>query len=253
MKPEQMPTAPTLASGEPIPNSDHAPYVFPVGLEEGADGATLVHSLSVPGCASAGATRDRALEAFPAALAAWLQVLEEIGSPVPPREAELEVAVDEWVTTEADVAAGESTACFDADLEPLREEEIAAALRRLGDLRGLLLREARRIPDAELDRGRDGWTARRALEELARAEWWTLSRLGASPLAELPDRTIGRLDTAMALVVQSFTELPPEARGRVLDLEGETWTPRKVLRRLFWLEWSLGQVARAALRSGGRA
>jgi predicted RNase H-like HicB family nuclease len=222
--------------------------VFPVALEEGPDGATLVHSLSVPGCVAGGATQEEALAAFPGVLAAWLRTLESTGERVPPRDAELEITVDEWVTTEADVAAGESRACFEWDLQPATPGDIARDLRRLGDLRGLLLREIRRRPDAELDHGFGGeWTARRAIEELARAQWWTLSRLGASPLAELPDHTVGRLDTAMALIISVFSEMEPEARARVLDLEGETWTARKVLRRLLWLEWTLGRVARAAL------
>lgn len=225
------------------------PITISVALEEGPDGATLVHALSLPGCAVLGRSQQAALEAFPATLAEWLDALETMGEPVPPREAELEVAVDEWVTTDANVAAGESDACFEADLAPLSEEELLAGLRRLGDLRGLLLQRLRRLPDAELDRGWSGeWTARRALEELARAQWWTLTRLGASPLAELPPRTLGRLDTAMALVVQQLTQLPAAERGRVLEIDGEVWTPRKVLRRLLWLEWSLGRVALAALQ-----
>lgn len=226
---------------------------FRVGLEEGPGGATLVHALSLPGCVAGGSTQEEALAAFPGILAAWLNVLERAGEPVPPKDAELQIAVDEWVTTDADVEAGESNACFDADLAPLSAADISRELRRLGDLRGLLLREVKRVPDAELDRGWGGeWTARRALEELARAEWWTLSRLGASPLAELPDRTIGRLDTAMALIVQAFTGMTEEDRGRVIEMEGETWTPRKVLRRLLWLEWTLGRLARAALREETR-
>lgn len=221
---------------------------FPVALEEGPGGATLVHALSVPGCVAGGATQEEALAGFPRVLAAWLVTLESLGERVPARDTELHVTVDEWVTTDADVASGESTACFDADLTPLSDADVARDLRRLGDLRGLLLREVRGRPDADLEVGWGGeWTARRALEELARAQWWTLSRLGASPLAELPDRTLGRLDTAMALVVSAFTEMAPADRARILDLEGETWTPRKVLRRLLWLEWTLGRLTRAAL------
>jgi hypothetical protein len=92
-----------------------------------------------------------------------------------------------------------------------------------------------------------GWTIRQVLEELARAQWWTLSRLGASPMAETPDSTLGRLDTAMALVVQHLGHLEPERRGTRIELDGEEWTPRKVLRRLLWLEWTLGRAAAAAL------
>jgi predicted RNase H-like HicB family nuclease len=222
---------------------------FPVGLEEGADGAVLAHALTLPGCAAAGRTPEEAVAAFGRALHGWLRFLAFIREPVPPEGAELEIAVDEWLRTDARVGAGETTALFAAELAPVDEAEVDRALRRLGELRGLLLARVRRLPDAELDRAATpaGWTVRQVLEELARAEWWTLSRLGATPMAGAPDRTLGRLDTALALAVQHLAHLPPERRGARLELDGEEWTPRKVLRRLLWLEWTLGRAAVAAL------
>lgn len=216
---------------------------FPVGLEEGLGDVALVHALTLSGCVAAGATRDEALAAFPGVLSAWLRFPGATGEAIPPADAEIEITVDEWVRTGADIAAGESRACFEADLLPLTDAKIDTGLRRLGALRGPLLTRVRRLPDAELERSNGGWTLRQILEELARAQWWTLTRLGASPLGEAPDRTLGRLDTAMALVVQRISHLPPEARSTVLDLDGERWTPRKVLRSLLWLEWSLGRAA----------
>ncbi len=209
-----------------------------VGLEQGPDGSTFAHSLSVPGCVARGPTPEAAVEAFPAVLTDWLRFLSGIGEAVPPTDQELEIAVDEWLATDADVAAGESDVCFAADLRTLSDDEIQQGLRVLGDLRGMLLAPARRVRDAGI-----GPEPRQILEELARAQWWLLSRLGASPLAGPQDRTLARLDTAIALVVQHFTELAPERRAQRLVLEGEEWTPRKVLRRLLWLEWALGRAA----------
>ena len=57
----------------------------------------------------------------------------------------------------------------------------------------------------------------------------------------------------MALVVQQFTGFAREQRAMVIELEGEVWTPRKVLRRLLWLEWSLGRAARSVLPDGTSA
>jgi hypothetical protein len=236
---------------EPEPNISQGmtnlTNTFSVGLEQGVDGTTRAHALDLLGCAAEGGSPEAAVEAFAATLVQWLRFLAESGERVPPSDAELEIAVDEWVRSDADISAGESDACFEADLRRLTDREVDDGLRRLGDLRGRLLRAARRAPEDQLDAIAGEWSARRILEELARAQWWTLSRLGASPLADLPPRTLGRLDTAMALVVDRFTTLPPEDRGRVLDLDGETWTPRKVLRRLIWLEWTLGRTALHAL------
>jgi predicted RNase H-like HicB family nuclease len=222
---------------------------FPIGLEQGPDGSVLAHSLSLPGCTAFGASPQAAASAFHGALADWLSFLGAVGEPVPDPGAELEVAVDEWVTTDADVASGESTACFAADVAALAEADVDRGLRMLGDLRSRLLALVRRQPASVLDAETDaGWTVRQILEELARGTWWTLSRLGASPMAEPAEGTLGRLDTAMALAVQVFAHLPPDRRGLRLEMDGEEWTPRKVMRRLLWQEWALGRAAASALR-----
>ncbi|HEX2094747.1 MAG TPA: hypothetical protein VHG28_20250, partial [Longimicrobiaceae bacterium] len=204
--------------------------------------------LTLPGCAAGGATAEAAVWALEGEVVEWLGFLAGVGEPVPPPDGEVEIAVDEWLRTGARVGAGESTACFGHDLPPLENAEINRGLRCLGELRSVFLRRVRRIPEAEAARPLPGGgTIRGTLEELARAQWWLLSRLGASPLAEPPDRTLGRLDTALALVVQHFAHMPPERRGVLLEIEGEEWTPRKVLRRLLWTEWSLGRVVLHAL------
>jgi predicted RNase H-like HicB family nuclease len=221
---------------------------FAVGVEEGADGGFLAHGLNLLGCAAPGSSAEEAVQNFAAALQQWLQFLAFIGEPVPADDAELEVAVDEWLETEARVGVGETVACFAADLPALGDTELQSGVHRLGELRGLLLARIRRRPEAELEvLAEGGWTVRQILDELARAQWWLLSRLGATPMAETPELTVARLDTAMALVVQHLGHLPAERRGTRLVLEGEEWTPRKVLRRLLWLEWSLGRAALWAL------
>lgn len=215
---------------------------FSVGLEQGADGGFAAHVLSLPGCVALGGDQNAVMTALPPLLSAWLHFLQAASEPAPPQDAELEISVDEWVVTDARVTAGESSAFFSADKPPLAEAEIRRLLSRLTELRGNLLAGVRRLPDDVLDAGSDPVTLRRVLEELARGQWWLLTRLGASPMGEAPDRTSGRLDAALALVTETFGRLP-EPGSRRLDIEGEEWTPRKVMRRLLWLEWSLGQAA----------
>src|SRR5690606_24568462 len=190
-----------------------------VAIEEGEDGAALVHSLGVPGCVAHGESPQAALEAFPEILSDWLTFLESVGHRVPDADEELEVAVDEGVMSGAAVGDGESDVCFEHDLTPLTDAEIVAGLRILGDLRGRLLRALRALPRGELQSLPTGEVGlRRVLDELARAQWWTLTRLGASPLADIPDHPIGRLDTAMALVVQQFTGMVRADPERVIEL-----------------------------------
>ena len=228
------------------------PRAIRVGLEEGADGGLLAHALNLPGCAALGASAEVAVDAFQRVLMEWLRFLASTGERVPPPDAELEVSVNEWVSTDARVLEGETEAIFQDDLRALPQDEAERGVQRLGLLRGRVLAHVRRRPDALLDAETSGgMTARQVLEELARAQWWTLSRLGASPMAEVPERTLARLDTALALVVDRLTSLPEDGRARLLELDGEEWTPRKVLRRLLWLEWTLGGAAVAALAPVG--
>ncbi|HEU0055291.1 MAG TPA: hypothetical protein VFQ39_19020 [Longimicrobium sp.] len=235
-----------------MPSSEDNLTRVSVGLEEGADGGVMAHALDLPGCAAVGDSAAAALAAFERELVAWLNFLAAAGEPVPSADAELEIAVDEWLRTDARVLAGETTACFADDLRALPADEAERGIRLLGDLRGRVLSRVRRLPRVEVaaalarETG-GGWTVERVLEELARAQWWTLSRLGATPMAGAPDATLARLDTALALVVQHLGHLDDEARGRRIELEGEEWTPRKVLRRLLFLEWTLGAAAARAL------
>ncbi|HUE95669.1 MAG TPA: hypothetical protein VMN39_03370 [Longimicrobiaceae bacterium] len=224
-----------------------------VGLEEGEDGAVRAHALSLLGCEEIGADPEKALDLFSAALQRRLRDLRRLGRAVPGPEEELRITVDEWVRSDARVAAGQSVACFDRDRQPLLDAERLAGVQLLGDLRGRLLPHIRRAPNAELEAiGSPEANVRVILDELAQAHWWTLTRLGASPLAEIPDRVVARLDTSMALVVQHMTHPRPEMRHRVVVIDGEEWTPRKVLRRLLWLEWSLGGAALHYLLRGER-
>ena len=227
---------------------------FPVGLEEGPDEAFHVHAFTLPGCVGSGATRDDALASFQSELTAWLDFLGSQGEVLPDPSREIEIAVDEWIATEADVAVGDSDVLFASDLVPLTEPELLRGVRLLGALRGRLLPRIRRAKDEELESiGSEEWNLRVIIDELARAHWWTLTRLGASPLAEVPPNAVARLDTAMALVIQHFAHLSAEARETHVELDGEEWTPRKVLRRLLWLEWSLGGAALDLLDLQGAA
>ena len=219
-----------------------------VGVEQGADGHCWAFALDGAGCAGAGPSMEEAVEAFQRQYFDWLRFLQRVGEPVPPASALLEIAVDEWSVSDANVAAGETTVLFNAEYRAITDDELLRGVRLLGDLRGRVLSRIRAIPRREMDAALDapvegGLSVRDVLEELARAQWWTLSRLGATPMAGTPEATLGRLDAAMALVVQHLGHLDPARRDLWLELDGEEWTPRKVLRRLLWLEWTLGQAA----------
>src|SRR5215213_7314735 len=153
-----------------MPSSDTR---ISIGIEQGADGFLWAHPLGMAGCAAAGITAEAAVAAFEDELLEWLRFVAATGAPVPPPGAELELAVDEWIETDAKVGEGESVALFAADVAALSDDEIARGMRLLGELRGSLLAAIRAIPRREVEAALDGpaeggWAVRQVLEELAR-------------------------------------------------------------------------------------
>lgn len=230
-----------------------APATIRVGLDEGGDGSVTVHAFTIPGCIASGESVETALASFEAELGRWLTFLHDIGETVP--AGDVDIAVDEWVRGETAPDPLTAETLFEADVTPLTTAEVDAALAQLAALRRRLLPYIRRMRDQDLiERYRRGAEAIRILDELAHGHWWLLTRLGASPLAAIPDRIVERLDTAMALVVRTIAPFgsakPPADLPSAIELDGVSWTPRKVVRYLLWLEWRLGSEALYALESG---
>ena len=96
--------------------------MFPVGLEEGDDGATLVHSFTLPGCVAGGATQEEALDAFTLVLEEWLtrdghELTEELDRLfVPANDAR-------WLRRNALVALGNDPDGDPALAEPFLDDE----------------------------------------------------------------------------------------------------------------------------------
>jgi hypothetical protein len=225
---------------------------IPVGLEASDSGYVHAHALTLPGLVATGFGAEDALGEFEHELPRWLGYLRDIGEPVPSLETEIRITVDEWVSTDVAVAAGESDAFFAADEEPLTDTEIRRGLALIGEMRAPLLPRIRRAKDADLeDIPAGSGHLRQVIDELARAQWWLLTRLGSSPLGQIPDTAVGRLDTAMALTIDRVAHLSADERAKVVEIDGEIWSPRKVLRRLVWIEATLGDLAMLALRRHG--
>ena len=79
-----------------------------------------------------------------------------------------------------------------------------------------------------------------------------VSGVDESQLTGLPPAELAlQLAELKCAAVAARADMPPDALvlgcDSVLELDGEVWTPRKVLRRLLWLEWALGESALQAM------
>ena len=131
----------------------------------------------------------------------------------------------------------EVNAWFRHDWKPLSTEEIALGLKILSWSRTDLLETVQGLSNEALERKypNERWNIQGILKHIGGAEWWYLDRLGlAFPQSEVPKDPFSRLEKVRAF----FNEVLPKLVGspQVVGIDGEIWSPRKLLRRAAWHE-----------------
>lgn len=132
----------------------------------------------------------------------------------------------------------EVDAWFLHDWQPLSGEDIRRALLILEWSRSELLAIAGGLDGVKLAQEYPGerWSIAGILSHIANAEWWYLSRLGLAPFggSQLPDDPFERLQVTRARLVEVLPGL--EGTAQVVGVDGEFWSPRKLVRRAAWHE-----------------
>lgn len=208
------------------------PYL--VCVEE-MDRNWIAHVPDLPGCFSHASQREHAITQVPQAVDDYLSWCEGHNLFVSGLSGPMIVSevVRSWNYEEGE----EVNAFFACDRPPLVMEEI----REIEEL----LRAVRMdfhnsladvdISDLDVQLPDERWTIRGVIEHVARAENWYLDRVGlALPSDQVPAETMDQLEQ---IRMQSIKVLPELARRTgVVTLAGETWSSRKVVRRMLWHE-----------------
>jgi len=223
--------------------------IFQVGVENNNEGRSIAWALEHPGCYAYGLNANAAtlnLETALTKYAAWI-FRHEPQSWLVFAENEIEIVingtwevyyindVDDKVAETDDGYSVESF--FPYDWKPLTSTEIKHALDMLLWSRDDLLKSLAGLSQEKLNATYPGerWSINGILEHVSGAEWWYLSRLGlAFPREQMSEEPITRLDK----VRQHFNAALGKLEGvkQVLGVDGEFWSPRKVLRRAVWHE-----------------
>lgn len=221
--------------------------LFHVGIENYNEGVrSIAWALEHPGCYAYGKDADAALAAFPAALRAysnWINQRELSWLHIQNIDVNVNGVWNNYTINDKfeRLEAGENgmavESWFQYDWKPLTDEEIERALKLLTWSRADLLKVIDGLPAEKLDKTQPGerWSINGILRHAGGAEWWYMDRLGrAFPQAELPKTPMERLEKTR----QAFLELLPQLKGikLVTGMDGEFWSPRKVLRRALWHE-----------------
>lgn len=215
-----------------------------IGIENGAEGRTIAWALEHPGCFAYGADEHQALHNLPAAYQEYVYWIarHELNPWVSPIDQELHVEETWQVYTinedfELIDEGYEVDAWFLHDWKPLTAVDIERGLKLLSWSRADLLAAVQGLKPEILELKRPGerWSISGILKHVAGAEWWYLDRLNlAFPRDELPEDPFERLDKVRPVLVKVLPEL--EGSRQVVGVDGEFWSPRKLLRRAIWHE-----------------
>jgi predicted RNase H-like HicB family nuclease len=215
-----------------------------VGIENGNEGRAMAWALDYPGCFAYGVYPPEALQNLPAALEAyneWLSDHDLESLSIPPGE-EVQVA-ETWEVYQIDddfelaESGYEVNAWFQHDWKPPSEADVERSRQLLAATREDLLATVQGL-DQELmehKRPEERWSINGILNHVGAAEWWYLDRLGlAIPRNEVPKEPFERLEVMRAQLSQAIAQFPRSSQ--VVGIDGEFWSPRKVLRRAIWHE-----------------
>lgn len=217
---------------------------FRVGLEKSLVGPCIAWVLGHPGCFSAGLTSEQALDNLPVAIQNYIEWIYQNDNQPWLGLGNFEFHVEEtWqvyrINEEYDLAEEgyDMNAWFLHDWKPLTNDDIQRGLKLLSWSRALLLSTVSDLKIETLEKQFPGerWSIHGILGHVGGAEWWYLDRLGMSfPRQEVPQDPMQRLEVVRNLLNETLPRL--DGSKLVLGVDGEFWSPRKLLRRAVWHE-----------------
>jgi len=216
-----------------------------IGLENNIEGRNLAWALDYPGCFAYGMDEAEALIRLPRALLQYEIWIKDHTPHSWVHFTDLDIRIVERYDTfrmgedyrPAEGGAGyEINAWFKDDWRPLSREEIDQSLKIFHWQREELLAGLTTIEPDLLEKPFPGqrWNILGITKHVANAELWYLSRMNLTKLNrdQLKKDPIDRLKQTEELIDQNFLGFADQVK--VIGIEGEFWSFRKILRRTLW-------------------
>lgn len=220
-----------------------------IAVENGIDHRSIAWALDFPGSYADGPDASTAILTMPQAFlkycdwvgthpsGTWLQDVGDFDVRL------VETQQTCYVNKQMDVVGENSPDGFEVgsffrhDWKPLTQEEIQRGLLLFQWSRADLLAAVEGLSPAELDAAHPGqyWSIHGILGHVAFAEWWYLERLALTdgrPFSALPHDPLEQLALTRDCLEQVFPGLA--GSSQVSGVEGELWSPRKLLRYALW-------------------
>jgi hypothetical protein len=220
--------------------------IFRVGVENNNEGRSIAWALEHPGCFAYGGNASAAcvnLEGAIQVYATWILKhqhdtwLNFDDVEIIPEETWEVYFIDDNLDPTSDVEGYSVESFFHYDWKPLTKEDVEHGLKLLTWSRADLLKVVSGLSPEKLDATYplERWSINGILNHAGGAEWWYLHRLGrAFPKSEVSDEPLVRLKQTR----DALQKVLPDLVGvsQVVGMDGELWSPRKLLRRALWHE-----------------
>ena len=211
---------------------------YQLGVEDIEQGHWVAWVLDLPGCFSSANTQEEATAQTPTRIAEYFDWLKTNGRASPLATEPIEMKVPEVFLSFPSQDNYSVNAFFQDDRRPLNYDEVEYYLWLLDCTRRDLLAVVHQIPRERLSQpvtGEVQGSIEGILNHIAGAENWYLDRLSlALPNEDMLDEPLARLERVRAHTRTRLLKLADDAR--VIELVGEQWSVRKVMRRALWHE-----------------
>ncbi len=207
---------------------------------------TMVHILDLLGCIAKGPTTEEALNSTPEAIRAYLRFLKRHGEAVDP-DSEFETIVAEHVTEGQWLGSGDPALVFRPDLEPLSLEDAETYIQRSQWLRAEVLTLVGGLTNEQIEAepNTKDRSIRTMLEHVLESEHFYVTTLGkidglpgnGAIVKKREGDLLDWMSHVRTFEIERIRELTAEERSRSIDRWKQTWTARKVLRRMLEHEW----------------
>jgi predicted RNase H-like HicB family nuclease len=217
--------------------------IIRIGIDKGFEGRVVAYALDFPGCFTYGMDEAEALLKLPQALLKYEIWIKDHTEDCWVNFTEMDLRVtdvmDSFIIdeeTHPELFGVEINAFFEDDLRALSSLEVERALLvftwQREELYGGISTLTQDILEKQYPDQR--WNILGILKHVANAENWYLSRLGYSNLRkeQLPEEPLARLEMMQEAVEDAFRQFPLDTQ--VHNIDGETWSCRKILRRTLW-------------------
>jgi predicted RNase H-like HicB family nuclease/uncharacterized damage-inducible protein DinB len=208
---------------------------------------TMVHVIDLLGCVAKGSTTDEAIANTSNAIRAYQKFLKRHGEPID-LGGEVKAKIVEHVMEGQWLGNGDPALVFQFDLKPITPKEIETYLQHLDWSRAEIIKLVSGLTHDQLEKepGNKQRPIRIMLEHMLESEYFYLASFldkieGLPAPGSIVRKREGDLLKWMSHVrsieVERLHALTPDERSKSIEHWKQTWTARKMFRRMLEHEW----------------